>query len=240
METISTKNQTIWYDPELLAQVPEDDIAQIFEAEYWRKREAISGSAQGRGTTWFIQLDGIQAALRHYRRGGLFGKLVEDQYRFSDWESTRCAMELNVLKVLANSGVNVPKPIAARAIKSGLLYRADLMSERISNAKDLVDVLVVHPIDADIYRKIGQEIRKMHDAGVNHTDLNIHNILLDASLNVWIIDFDKCGQQAGNDWKEGNLNRLKRSFLKEVNKRQIQWQESDWGYLNDGYMQGVM
>ncbi|MCC4863531.1 3-deoxy-D-manno-octulosonic acid kinase [Vibrio splendidus] len=240
METISTKNQTIWYDPELLTQVPEDDIAQIFEAEYWRKREAISGSAQGRGTTWFIQLDGIQAALRHYRRGGLFGKLVEDQYRFSDWESTRCAMELNVLNILANAGVNVPKPIAARAIKSGLLYRADLMSERISNAKDLVDVLVVHPIDADIYHKIGQEIRKMHDAGINHTDLNIHNILLDDSQNVWIIDFDKCGQQAGDDWKEGNLNRLKRSFLKEVNKRQVQWQESDWGYLNDGYMLGVM
>ncbi|WP_192889761.1 3-deoxy-D-manno-octulosonic acid kinase [Vibrio bathopelagicus] len=240
METISTKNQTIWYDPELLVQVPENDIAQIFEAEYWQQRGAITGSAQGRGTTWFIQLDGIQAALRHYRRGGLFGKLVEDQYRFSDWESTRCTMELNVLKALANAGVNVPKPIAARAIKSGLLYRADLMSERIPNAKDLVDILVSSSIDADIYRKIGQEIRKMHDVGVNHTDLNIHNILLDASLNVWIIDFDKCGQQAGNDWKEDNLNRLKRSFLKEVTKRQIQWQESDWRALNDGYMLGVM
>ncbi|MBE8606847.1 MULTISPECIES: 3-deoxy-D-manno-octulosonic acid kinase [Vibrio] len=235
METISTKNQTIWYDPELLAQVPEGDIAQIFEAEYWQQQDAISGSAQGRGTTWFIRLDGIQAALRHYRRGGLFGKLVEDQYRFSDWESTRCAMELNVLKALANAGVNVPKPIAARAIKSGLLYRADLMSERIPNAKDLVDVLVNGPIDADVYRRIGQEVRKMHDAGVNHTDLNIHNILLDDSQRVWIIDFDKCGHQAGDDWKEDNLNRLKRSFLKEVNKRQIQWQEPDWELLLQGY-----
>ncbi|OED64519.1 3-deoxy-D-manno-octulosonic acid kinase [Vibrio splendidus ZS-139] len=235
METISTKNQTIWYDPELLAQVPEGDIAQIFEAEYWQQQDAISGSAQGRGITWFIQLDGIQAALRHYRRGGLFGKLVEDQYRFSDWESTRCAMELNILKALANAGVNVPKPIAARAIKSGLLYRADLMSERIPNAKDLVDVLVNGPIDADVYRRIGQEVRKMHDAGVNHTDLNIHNILLDDSQRVWIIDFDKCGHQAGDDWKEGNLNRLKRSFLKEVNKRQIQWQEPDWELLLQGY-----
>ncbi len=235
METISTNNQTIWYDPELLAQVPEGDIDQIFEAEYWQQQDAISGSAQGRGITWFIQLDDIQAALRHYRRGGLFGKLVEDQYRFSDWENTRCAMELNVLNVLANAGVNVPKPIAARAIKSGLLYRADLMSERIPNAKDLVDILVAHPIDANIYRKIGQEIRKMHDTGVNHTDLNIHNILLDDSQTVWIIDFDKCRQQAGDDWKESNLNRLKRSFLKEVNKRQIQWQESDWMHLLKGY-----
>ena len=235
METINTKNQIIWYDPELLAQVPEGEMAQIFEAKYWQQRDAISGSAQGRGTTWFIQLAGMQAALRHYRRGGLFGKLVEDQYRCSDRESTRCAMELNVLNVLANAGVNVPKPIAARATKSGLFYRADLMSGRVPNAKDLVDVLVANPIGADIYQKIGQEIRKMHDAGVNHTDLNIHNILLDDSQKVWIIDFDKCSQQAGDDWKEGNLNRLKRSFLKEVNKRQIQWQESDWEPLLTGY-----
>ncbi len=39
------------------------------------------------------------------------------------------------------------------------------------------------------------EVRKMHDAGVNHTDLNIHNILLDTTKRV-IIDFDKCGHQA--------------------------------------------
>jgi 3-deoxy-D-manno-octulosonic acid kinase len=109
------------------------------------------------------------------------------------------------------------------------------MSERIPNAKDLVDVLVANSLGADIYQKFGQEIRKMHDVGVNHTDLNIHNILLDDSQKVWIIDFDKCGQQAGDDWKEGNLNRLKRSFLKEVNKRQIQWQESDWEPLLTGY-----
>ena len=144
-------------------------------------------------------------------------------------------MELNVLNVLANASVNVPRPIAARATKSGLFYRADLMSERIPNAKDLVDILIANPIGADIYQRIGQEIRKMHDVGVNHTDLNIHNILLDTSQNVWIIDFDKCGHQAGDDWKEDNLNRLKRSFLKEVNKRQIQWQEQDWEPLLQGY-----
>ena len=80
METINTKNQTIWYDSQLLAQVPEDEMVQIFEAEYWQQREAILGSAQGRGTTWFIQLDGMQTALRHYRRGGLFGKLVLMEY----------------------------------------------------------------------------------------------------------------------------------------------------------------
>lgn len=32
---------------------------------------------------------------------------------------------------------------------------------------------------------------KMHIASVNHTDLNIHNILIDDQGKVWAIDFDK-------------------------------------------------
>ncbi|KOO12245.1 3-deoxy-D-manno-octulosonic acid kinase, partial [Vibrio xuii] len=106
----------------------------------------------------------------------------------------------------------VPRPIAARAIKSGISYRADLLSEKVPNARDLVSILEERPLDAAVYRKIGDEIRKMHHAQVNHTDLNIHNILLDNNEQVWLIDFDKCYQQSGDAWKQDNWDRLKRSF----------------------------
>ncbi len=75
----------------------------------------------------------------------------------------------------------------------------------------------------------------MHNAQVNHTDLNIHNILIDDQQQVWIIDFDKCYQQSGEAWKQGNLDRLKRSFVKEVGKRDISWQQGDWQPLLEGY-----
>ncbi len=167
------------------------------------------GSApDGRGTTWFVQLDTMQAALRHYRRGGLFGKLVEDHYWFTGWEQTRSLQEFNLLRVLIESGVNVPRPIAARAVKTGLTYQADLLSERIPNAKDLVSILQENPLPEAMYQKVGQEIAKMHNVNVNHTDLNIHNILIDEQEKVWIIDFDKCSQQPDGDWKQGNLERL--------------------------------
>ena len=87
----------------------------------------------------------------------------------------------------------------------------------ISNARDLASTL--------------QEIAKMHRANVNHTDLNIHNILIDDQDKVWIIDFDKCCQQSDGDWKQSNLDRLKRSFLKEKKKHQIHWHESDFELL---------
>ncbi|OCH11962.1 MULTISPECIES: 3-deoxy-D-manno-octulosonic acid kinase [unclassified Aliivibrio] len=228
MKKIQTKKQTIWYDDSILSDSPE----QCCDPEYWQQQNKIIGSAQGRGTTWFVALDKIEAALRHYRRGGLFGKLVEDHYIFTGWEKTRSYQEFQLLNTLIEAGVNVPKPIAAKAVKRTFCYQADLLSEKIPNARDLVAILQERPLSQDMYQKIGREIRKMHAAQVNHTDLNIHNILIDDKENVWIIDFDKCHQQKGDDWKQGNWDRLKRSFLKEVNKRNIHWSGDEWDYLN--------
>ncbi|MGR5539409.1 3-deoxy-D-manno-octulosonic acid kinase [Vibrio campbellii] len=234
-------NSVIWFDDEWIS----DPTPAIFDANYWQSQNRVVGSAKGRGTTWFVQLesmqvegiqiDGMQAALRHYRRGGLFGKLVNDHYWFAGWEQTRSAQEFRLLQRLIDAGVNVPRPIAARAVKSGLTYQADLLSERIPNARDLVSILQEKPLPSAMYQKIGQEIAKMHKANVNHTDLNIHNILIDDQDKVWIIDFDKCRQETSSDWKKHNLDRLKRSFLKELQKRQIHWCEKDFVSLNDAY-----
>ncbi|MCJ2378606.1 3-deoxy-D-manno-octulosonic acid kinase [Vibrio sp. ZSDZ34] len=224
MKKLQRANTVVWYDDTLLKEAP----LQVFDPEYWQQQGKVIGSALGRGTTWFVQTQTIEAALRHYRRGGLFGKLVKDQYWFSGWENTRSYQEFQLLKTLIEAGVNVPRPIAAKVEKSGLVYRADLLSEKIPNARDLVAILQEHPLPAEMYQKIGQEIRKMHDAQVNHTDLNIHNILIDDQDKVWIIDFDKCCQQEGDDWKQSNWDRLKRSFEKELNKRSINWQQNDW------------
>ena len=224
-------NTRVWYDESLVSE-PEK---ALFDIEYWQSQNAVVGSATGRGTTWFVQLDTMQAALRHYRRGGLFGKLVKDHYWFSGWDKTRSAEEFQLLLTLTEAGVNVPKPIAARAVKTGLTYQADLLSERIPNAKDLVSILQEQALPAEMYRKVGQEIAKMHGAGVNHTDLNIHNILIDTHEKVWIIDFDKCCQQAGSEWQRTNLDRLLRSFRKEQRKRSIHWQEDEFNHLLAGY-----
>ncbi|GEM76049.1 3-deoxy-D-manno-octulosonic acid kinase [Vibrio sagamiensis NBRC 104589] len=221
----------IWFDDQIISNPRQS----LFDAQYWQEQDKVVGSASGRGTTWFIQLNDLQAALRHYRRGGLFGKLVEDHYWFTGWEQTRSLQEFNLLRVLIESSVNVPRPIAARAVKTGLTYQADLLSERIPNAQDLVSFLQEKPLSEAMYQKIGQEIAKMHNVNVNHTDLNIHNILIDNQEKVWLIDFDKCRQQSDGDWKQGNLERLKRSFFKELKQRQIHWQEKDFDVLKTAY-----
>lgn len=227
MKIIKNKKQIIWYDDSILIDSPE----QCCDPEYWQQQNKVIGSAQGRGTTWFVALGAMDAALRHYRRGGLFGKLIKDHYIFTGWEQTRSYKEFQLLNTLIEAGVNVPKPIAARSVKRTFCYQADLLSQKIPNARDLVAILQEKPLSKEIYQKIGNEIRKMHAVQVNHTDLNIHNILIDDNDKVWIIDFDKCYQQKGDEWKENNWDRLKRSFIKEVNKRGIYWKEEEWTYL---------
>ncbi|MFT6926344.1 MAG: 3-deoxy-D-manno-octulosonic acid kinase [Psychromonas sp.] len=231
MKILQTAKQFIYYDPKLLTEPPEF----CFSVSFWQKQRAIIGSAQGRGTTWFVQTKVIEAALRHYRRGGLLGKIIKDGYLFFSWEKTRSLQEFKLLEELIRDGVHVPRPIAARAIKKGFYYQADLLSEKIPDAEDLVSILQSQSLSCSLYSDIGHEIRKMHNAQVDHTDLNIHNILIDKSNKVWIIDFDKCTKREGSSWKKDNLRRLKRSFIKEVKKRNIHWSESDWQVLIQSY-----
>lgn len=231
MKHYRENNINVWYDESLVTE----PIDSLFDVNYWRSCNAIVGSATGRGTTWFLKLQNASAALRHYHRGGLFGKIVRDQYLFLGIERTRSYSEFVLLQKLRTAGVHVPRPIAAKVEQVGLLYRADLLSEKIPEASDLVDKLQIERLSSEDYQRIGLEIRKMHDVGVNHTDLNIHNILLDSNGKVWIIDFDKCKQQSGSQWKGRNLERLLRSFKKERSKRDIHWSEDDFESLMLGY-----
>ncbi len=232
MVKISQKNKVyIVYDDALLGE----GVEGCFSPDYWQRQNRVIGSAQGRGTTWFVQLDKLQGALRHYRRGGLFGKMIADHYIFNGWQKTRSVQEFYLLDKLNQADVNVPKPIAARVKKGLFSYQADLLSEKIPDAKDLLDILQQRSLTEQEYRAIGSQVKRMHSAQVNHTDLNIHNILLDKAGKVWLIDFDKCYQQSGEHWKEGNLARLLRSFYKELKKRAIKWQPADWQDLISGY-----
>jgi 3-deoxy-D-manno-octulosonic acid kinase len=227
MNSLALDNEMVWYDPELVGT----ELVEIFNPNYWREKHKITGHATGRGTTWFVDLEHLEGALRHYRRGGMLGKLVQDSYFFSGWESTRSFQEFQLLNIMKDAGLHVPRPIAARAVKRGPFYTADLLSEKIPKSRDLVSILQEAPLPAEIYQKIGREIRKMHDLQVNHTDLNIHNILIDDDDKVWLIDFDKCYQQPGDEWKTSNLARLKRSFEKELHRRNIHWSQKDWSHL---------
>ncbi|WP_137165375.1 3-deoxy-D-manno-octulosonic acid kinase [Salinimonas lutimaris] len=212
---------------------------QMFLSEYWQQKHAITGQAKGRGTTFFIQPDAAQQwVLRHYRRGGLPGKLFSDQFLYTGLSRTRPFMELNLLYTMREAGLLVPEPIAAQVVRHGLIYRADLLSVRIPDAQDMHHVLSRGPVGEAVWQAVGRQIRQMHDLNVYHHDLNIRNIMLDAQPQVWIIDFDRCYQRADGHWKPQNLARLYRSLVKESGRSPaFFWTEQDWAALKAGYHQ---
>lgn len=217
----------------------------MLDVSYWQKENAITGSAQGRGTTWFVKHADKTSkqtkhwVLRHYYRGGLVGKIIHDSYCFTSQKNTRAAREFALLDHMQKLALPAPKPIACRVIRHGLFYRADLLSSRIEHAQDVVALLSKKPLSAALWKKIGITIKRFHDHNIYHHDLNAHNILIDKSDNVFLIDFDRGEVRKTNQasWQPANMARLQRSFLKELNKLpEFHWQQNNWQLLLESYL----
>lgn len=208
-----------------------------FEIDFWQRQNAITGHSHGRNVAWFIGHQDDEWVLRHYHRGGMIAKLMGDKYLFSTIERTRCYREIGLLELMYQQGLPVPKPIAARVIKQGLFYQADLLIEKIPHTEDLAQKLSHSEIPETDWRAVGAMIAKFHEAGIYHSDLNAHNILQDNHFNFWLIDFDKCEQRpVENGWQQANLERLHRSFLKEKSLHQdFNFSGKCWYYLIEGY-----
>lgn len=228
-----SNGEIVWYDSDVLKNV----TGQFFQADYWLEQGAITGSAAGRGTTYFFRHESSDFVLRRYRRGGLIGKLLTDQYFFTGLNKTRAWREMNLLIRMKELGLPAPTPVAASVKKSLFYYRADIITKKIPHAQDVHQHLLESEICSDVWQKIGATIAQFHHQQIYHHDLNIHNIMLDDQDKVWLIDFDKCDMRTGEDWKKANLDRLLRSLNKEkANNAGYHFTEHNWRYLLSGYL----
>lgn len=217
-----------WADPALL---PAPEPAHFDPA-----RGSARAPGSGRGTVWFQTVGAHTLVLRHYRRGGLVGRLVRDRYAPEPLARTRAMAELALLQRLVAWGLDVPRAAAARWQRAGLFYRADILVQRIPGAEDLSEQLQQAPLPAADWQAVGAAIARLHRHGVHHSDLNCHNLMRDVQGRVWIIDFDKCAVRAPGPWQQANLERLRRSLRKERGRlAHWHWQEDDWAALLAGY-----
>lgn len=219
--------------------VTKNFVIAFFDYNYWQKKQAIIGSAKGRGVTYFIENEAQHWVLKHYFRGGLVGKLIKDRYLFTGINKTRAIEEYELLKKMQLLGLPVPTPVAVKITKHLCSYQADILTSRIIDAKDVVGLLSEKPINKALWQTIGKTIKQFHQQGIYHDDLNCHNILIDNNNKVWLIDFDRSKQKAiEKNWQEANLHRLLRSFNKEKNRlANFHWHNNDWQDLMSGYNQ---
>lgn len=213
--------------------------ACMFEPSHWEARSALVGQAGGRGTTWFVRQGDEQWALRHYRRGGWIAKFVTDRYLWAGLERTRAWREWHLTAQLHALGLPVPAPVAGRVVRSGLTYRADLITRRIPDAEPLSRLLEQKRLAESDWRRLGRVLRRFHAAGLDHADLNAHNILQDTDGLFWLIDFDQARLRQAGAWRQVNLARLQRSLRKlQRLSPSFHWTEADWAALQTGYEAG--
>lgn len=198
------------YDPRL----PETPTGEWFERAWWEARGAARAGRGGRGGVAFLDTPVGACVLRHYHRGGLAAPALGDRYLWTGCSRSRGFAEFRLLARLHALGLPVPAPIAARCQRHGWYYRADLITRRIDGAQTLASVIEAGQLDADLAARVGALVGRFHAAGVDHADLNAHNILL-AAGGLWMVDFDRGELRVtGTAWKLENLARLKRSLLK--------------------------
>lgn len=217
---------------------PQGDSAfydSFFSADYIRAHDHRVETAGGRGTALLFERDGRELVSRHYWRGGLWGKLAGDRFFRGAKGSARAFDEFLLLQRLCHRGLPVPEPYLARKITSGLCCRNDLVTLRISQSRNLADIIRDRELSPEEMERIGKVLAQFFAAGVLHTDLNIRNILLDTSGAVFIIDFDKCSDRGINDaQKQTMVARLRRSFRKEksANATQTHFDEDSFAFLS--------
>lgn len=210
------------------AQHQEGRNAYIYDAERIDGREVFSLFADltqsqpelpaggGRGAIRLARHADHDYVVRHYHRGGALARLSGDRYLWNGLRHSRPWREWRLLAELYTHGLPVPRPLAARLARRGVVYRADLATARLPADGSLADVLTRAPLPESVWQRIGRLIWDFHAFGIWHADLNAHNVLLtEDGAQVWLLDFDKARRRTlARRWQRANLERLRRSLEK--------------------------
>jgi 3-deoxy-D-manno-octulosonic acid kinase len=229
-----TRRGAILYDADVLTQL--SDAA--FTGAAWEAAEPVTGTfkSAGRGNTLFLRKGQSEFVLRRYLRGGLIGRMIREHYFWLGENASRGFAEFRLLAKLRARGLPVPVPAAARYVRRGPFYSADIITVRVPGIRSLSDRLTAAETDVLFWQQLGAGICRFHHAGVFHADLNVSNVQLDGGDTLWLLDFDRGRLLPPGPWQQRNLARFHRSLrkLRQFNPA-VHYSERDWNQFLKGY-----
>jgi 3-deoxy-D-manno-octulosonic acid kinase len=177
---------------------------------------------RGRGNAPTVTVDsGLSIVLRRYRHGGLFGALTGPLLLGPQ----RALSELQVTSRAEAAGAPVPHVLCVVLWPLlGPLWSAMIGTEEEAQAQDLLAAWHRRSEQRDrcrLLRRVGEAIRRLHDAGVEHPDLQVRNILLCSAPpeRIVVIDLDRARLRGATPpptrVRGAHLARLVRSLVKE-------------------------
>ena len=181
--------------------------------------------------------------MRHYQRGGLLAPYLDDRYLVTG--TPRPLKELRVSKEARSRGIPTPRIIGGATYRFGLFYRADLITEYLSDATDLASVLFGlkqrnRALCITALHTTGKLVRLLEKERVAHADLNASNILVNqpgGACSAHVIDLDRCRPLSLTAPAPVKLmrRRLEHSLKKLAQRHGQPLDKVLWMALRDGY-----
>jgi 3-deoxy-D-manno-octulosonic acid kinase len=213
--------------------------AAWFDPAEWRRAGAVALETSGRGQVLIVAHGSDTWVLRHYRRGGVVARFIDDHYLWLGAERTRAVREWRLLRKLRAAGLPVPNPVAAHVYRTGAIYMADIITSYLPGTQKLSWFIAQGRAPVDAWRRIGAMIRAVHDFGVDHPDLTAHNVLLDVAGKCFLVDFDNARMRPPGEWRRLGLERFDRSLRKVALETGTEYDAAAWRELTAGYGGGA-
>ena len=199
----------------------------------------------GRGATFGVALAGRPVVVRHARHGGLLAPLLGDRF----WGRPRFHREAALSRTLAERRVRTPAVLAGVCYRAGPFHRADVVTAAVDGV-DLVELFygATPPSGAAraaVLGAIGVVVRRLHDAGFVHPDLQLRNVLVrgaaHAEPEAWLLDVDTCRpmRHSGDAERARNLDRWYRSWAKWNGLRGERLTGADRAVFSAAYLAGA-
>jgi 3-deoxy-D-manno-octulosonic acid kinase len=152
--------------------------------------------------------------VKHYKRGGLWGRLV--RRRYLKLGKSRSQLEFELLHKARDLGISVPEPLLY-ANRGRLIYRAWLVTRQIKQPLSLARLsLNDEKRTRQVMASVIDQISRLIDHGIWHVDLHPGNVVIDQNDRVFLLDFDKGSLHQGNKIKLRNryIHRWQRAVSK--------------------------
>jgi 3-deoxy-D-manno-octulosonic acid kinase len=170
----------------------------------------------GRGTTRRVVTERGVLVVRRFRRGGWMRWLGEIYFG----RTPRPLREFDLLLRARRCGLPVPEGVAAVIERRFVIaYRGHLFMTEVPDATPFLPFLQRHD-GFDWQPLLAASLRRIHDAGLNHPDLNLGNILVVSHTGreqMVFVDLDRAvlgGAPLGPSPRARALRRLRRSAAK--------------------------
>lgn len=185
--------------------------ADTIAAALWDGADCTPVETGGRGPLLRFECNGEFGLVRRYLRGGLARHFMTEAYLFK----RPGLKELAAHRVAYDRGLPVPKPLGVSWSLRGPLWRGAFATVELSGENLQSHLQRDRDANPEILAACGAAIRRMHDVGILHADLQVRNIFVHDGV-AYLLDFDRARVlgTVGEALRQSNLLRLRRSFEK--------------------------